>query len=121
LGVRPQIGVPTEEWPLDGKLITNLVGVTAAVFSVGSFVPQIVKMVQTKDVSGVSLRTYAFTVTCFTLWVIYGLRLAAWPIAASNACALMLSGAVLVLKWRYRGRTPAARASGGAGDSARVK
>ena len=88
---------------MDGKLITNLVGVAAAIFSVGSFVPQIVKMIQTKDVSGVSLRTYAFTVTCFTLWVIYGLRLKAWPIAASNASALVLSGAVLVLKWRYDG------------------
>ncbi len=88
---------------MDGKLITNLIGVAAAIFSVGSFVPQIVKMIQTKDVSGVSLRTYAFTVTCFTLWVIYGLRLQAWPIAASNASALVLSGAVLVLKWRYSG------------------
>ena len=91
---------------MESKLITNLIGVAAAVFSVGSFVPQIVKMIRTKDVSGVSLRTYAFTVTCFTLWVIYGLRSAAWPIAVSNACALMLSGAVLLLKWRYSDRSP---------------
>ena len=91
---------------MEGKFITTIIGVAAAVFSVGSFVPQIVKMIQTKDVSGVSLRTYAFTVMCFTLWVIYGMRLAAWPIAASNACALVLSGAILVLKWRYRGCAP---------------
>ena len=91
---------------MESKLITNLIGVAAAVFSVGSFVPQIVKMIRTKDVSGVSLRTYAFTVTCFTLWVIYGLRSAAWPIAVSNACALVLSGAVLLLKWRYSDRSP---------------
>jgi MtN3 and saliva related transmembrane protein len=86
---------------VDGKLITNVIGMAAAAFSVGSFVPQIIKMIQTKDISGVSLRTYTFTVTCFTLWTVYGVRLAAWPIAVSNACALMLSGAVLVLKWRY--------------------
>jgi MtN3 and saliva related transmembrane protein len=95
---------------VEGKLITNLVGAAAAVLSVASFVPQIIKMIQTKDVSGVSLRTYTFTVTCFTLWIIYGLRLAAWPIAVSNACALALSSAVLVLKWRYSGRAPAKKA-----------
>ena len=95
---------------MEGKLITNLIGGAAAVLSVASFVPQIVKMIQTKDVSGVSLRTYSFTVMCFTLWIVYGLRLAAWPIALSNACALALSAAVLVLKWRYSGRAPAKKA-----------
>jgi MtN3 and saliva related transmembrane protein len=89
---------------MDGKLITNALGATAAAFSIGSFVPQITKMVKTRDVSGVSLRTYAFTVTCFTLWVAYGLRLGAWPVAISNAVALSMSAVVLVLKWRYGGR-----------------
>ncbi len=89
---------------MEAKLITDLIGTAAAAFSVSSFVPQIVKMVQTKDVSGVSLRTYTFTVTCFALWVLYGLRLSAWPIMVSNACALVLSAAVVVLKWRYGGR-----------------
>jgi MtN3 and saliva related transmembrane protein len=95
---------------VEGKLITDLIGAAAAVFSVGSFVPQIIKMNQTKDVSGVSLRTYTFKVTCFTLWTVYGLRLAAWPVAVSNACALLLSAAVLVLKWRCSGRAPAKKA-----------
>jgi MtN3 and saliva related transmembrane protein len=89
------------EWLVEGKLITNFIGAAAAAFSVASFVPQIFKMVRTKDVSGVSLRTYTFTVTCFMLWIIYGARLAAWPIVVSNACALTLSAAVVALKWRY--------------------
>jgi len=105
--MRPRAALGAREWPVEGKLITNLIGATSAALSVASFVPQIMKMIQTKDVSGVSLRTYTLTVTCFTLWIVYGLRLAAWPIAISNACALALSVAVLVLKWRYTGRAPA--------------
>jgi MtN3 and saliva related transmembrane protein len=89
---------------LDRILFTNLIGAAAATVSVASFVPQITKMLKTRDVSGVSLRTYAFTVSSFTLWVVYGLRLVAWPIVISNGCALALSAAVLVLKWRYGDR-----------------
>jgi MtN3 and saliva related transmembrane protein len=86
---------------MGAQLITNALGAAAACLSVTSFVPQIIKMVQTKDVSAVSLRTYAFTVSCFTLWVIYGIRLHAWPITIANALALLMSGAILMLKWRY--------------------
>ena len=57
---------------MGSKLVTDIIGSAAAILSVASFVPQIVKMIQTKDVSGVSLRTYALTVTCFALWIIYG-------------------------------------------------
>ena len=58
---------------MDDKLITNVIGAAPATLSAASLVPQIIKMIQTRDASGVSLRAYAFTVTCFTLWIIYGL------------------------------------------------
>lgn len=87
---------------MEGALLTNAIGTAAAAFSITSFIPQIVKIAKTKDASGVSLRTYAFTVTCFVLWVIYGLRLEAWPITIANSVALLMSGTVLALKWRYR-------------------
>ena len=87
---------------MDGEFLTNAIGTAAALFSISSFVFQIRKILETKDASSVSLRTYAFTVTCFVLWVIYGLRLGAWPIVAANAAALVMSATVLVLKWRYR-------------------
>lgn len=87
---------------MDGELLTNAVGTAAALFSISSFVFQIQKIRETKDASSVSLKTYAFTVTCFVLWVIYGVRLGAWPITLANSAALLMSGTVLLLKWRYR-------------------
>ena len=87
---------------MDGELLTNIIGTAAALFSITSFIPQIAKIMKTKDASGVALKTYAFTVTCFVLWVIYGYRLGAWPITIANSFALVMSATVLVLKWRYR-------------------
>ena len=91
---------------MDGELLTNAIGTAAALFSITSFIPQIAKIAKTRDASSVSLRTYAFTVTCFILWVIYGVRLGAWPITLANAVALLMSGAVLVMKWRFRDGDP---------------
>jgi MtN3 and saliva related transmembrane protein len=81
--------------------VVDAVGVAAALCSMTSFVPQIVKLVKTRDASGVSLRTYAVTVTGFALWIAYGLLLGSWPVTVSNSVCLLMSGAVLALKWRY--------------------
>jgi MtN3 and saliva related transmembrane protein len=37
------------------------------------------------------------------LWFLYGLVLHAWPIIPTNAVTLLLTGAILLLKLRYRG------------------
>ena len=88
-----------------GSPLVDAVGVAAALCSMSSFVPQIIKLMKTRDASGVSLRTYAVTVTGFGLWIAYGLLLGSWPVAVSNTVCLVMSGAVLALKWRY-GSTP---------------
>jgi MtN3 and saliva related transmembrane protein len=36
------------------------------------------------------------------LWFLYGLVLNSWPIILTNAVTLLLTGAILVLKLRYR-------------------
>ncbi|MDP8915981.1 MAG: SemiSWEET family transporter [Pseudomonadota bacterium] len=92
---------------MSGEFLTNAIGTAAALFSISSFVFQIQKILQTRDASSVSLKTYAFTVTCFVLWIIYGLRLGAWPITGANAAALLMSATVLLLKWRFRNGEPA--------------
>ena len=35
------------------------------------------------------------------LWIVYGVLLGSWPVAASNAVNLLLAGAILALRWRY--------------------
>ena len=81
---------------------TDLVGTGAALCSMVSFTPQIAKIWREKDASSVSLRMYVVTVTGFALWISYGVLIDSWPVAASNIVCLVLSGAILALKWRFR-------------------
>jgi MtN3 and saliva related transmembrane protein len=85
--------------------VANAVGVGAALCSMSSFVPQIAKIWRERDASSVSLRMYLVTVTGFSLWIAYGVLIGSWPVAGSNVVCLVLSGAILALKWRFSGRT----------------
>ena len=85
------------------ELLINGVGVGAAVCSMTSFAPQLIKIWKEKDAASVSLRMYLVTVAGFVLWTIYGVMLGKWPIVGSNAVCLAMSAAVLVLKLRYPG------------------
>ena len=82
-------------------LAANIVGSAAALCSITSFAPQMVKIWKTRDASSVSLKTYSLTVTCFVLWTAYGVMTTAWPITVANACALVMSAGVLAMKWRF--------------------
>jgi len=85
----------------EAPLIANVVGTAAALCSMTSFAPQIMKIWREKDASSVSLRMYVVTVTGFILWTAYGFLIGSWPVAASNIVCLLMSGAILTLKWRF--------------------
>ncbi len=81
--------------------VAAAVGTVAALLSITSFAPQILKIWKEKDASSVSLRTYVVTVTGFSCWIVYGILIRAWPVIVSNVACLLMSGAVLVMKWRF--------------------
>lgn len=86
---------------MTSEAIVNAVGTAAGLCSMASFVPQVVKIVREKRADGVALHTYLLTVTGFVLWIAYGVMLKSWPVAVSNAVNLVLSAAILALRWRY--------------------
>jgi MtN3 and saliva related transmembrane protein len=79
----------------------DLIGVGAGLLSMISFIPQIAKIWREKNASGVSLRTYALTVSAFALWLTYGLLSGTWPVAAANAVCLTLSAMIVALRLRF--------------------
>jgi MtN3 and saliva related transmembrane protein len=85
------------------KVWIDAVGVGAALCSMTSFTPQIVKIWKERDASAVSLRMFALTVTGFGLWTAYGALSGSWPIVLSNAVCLALSAVILGLKLRFSG------------------
>ena len=84
--------------------MANAIGIAAALCSMTSFAPQIVKIWRERDASSVSLRMYLVTVTGFSLWIAYGVVIGSWPVTVSNCVCLAMSGAVLTLKWRFSRR-----------------
>ncbi|MDO9471606.1 MAG: SemiSWEET transporter [Caulobacter sp.] len=82
--------------------LINVVGTAAALCSMTSFTPQILKIWREKDASSVSMRMFMLTVTGFVLWTTYGVLLGSWPVAVANAVCLVLSAVILALKWKFR-------------------
>jgi MtN3 and saliva related transmembrane protein len=85
-------------------VLITAVGSAAALCSMASFAPQVLKIWREKDASGVSVNMYVVTVIGFALWIAYGGALRSWPLIASNGVSLALAAVVLLLKLRYRGR-----------------
>lgn len=92
--------------------VANIIGSAAAVCSITSFAPQGIKIWKERDASAVSLKTYSLTVTCFVLWVVYGVMTQAWPVTVANACALLMASGVLFMKWRFKNGDPKTRQAG---------
>lgn len=73
-------------------------GYAAAALTTGSFIPQAVHTLRTRDVSGISLGMYSSFTAGVALWLLYGLKLAEWPIIVSNALTLVLASLILYTK-----------------------
>ena len=78
--------------------LQDTLGLTAAVLTTGSFVPQALLTLRTRDVSGISLSMYSAFTLGVALWMVYGLLLREWPIVLANAVTLALASVILVTK-----------------------
>lgn len=79
---------------------TDLLGNAAAFLTSVSFIPQVVKILRTRNTSGISLIMYALFVTGVAGWLWWGILVGARPVVVANAVTLALSSAVLLLKIR---------------------
>ena len=85
------------------SLLIDAVGAAAALCSMSSFVPQLLKIRREKHAQDVSFRMFAVAATGFCLWTIYGLANRSWPLVGSNLVCLGLCMAIMALKLRYDG------------------
>ena len=73
-------------------------GYVAALLTTGSFVPQALLTLRTRDVSGISASMYGAFTAGVALWLAYGWRLGEWPIIIANTVTLVLAATILVTK-----------------------
>jgi len=81
---------------------TSLIGLTAAICTTSSFLPQVIKILRSKRTHDVSFLMYAILTTGLLLWLIYGIILHDFPLILSNSISFALSLCVLILKIKHR-------------------
>lgn len=73
-------------------------GLVATVFTTSSFIPQVWRTWQTRDVSGISLPTYVIITIGLALWLMYGILRDDLPLIVANAAMVVMTGAITMMK-----------------------
>jgi len=76
----------------------DALGFIAAALTSLSFIPQVVKIILTRDTSGISLYMYFLFVVGVACWLAWGYWEGQVPVMLANGLTLALSGTVLLLK-----------------------
>lgn len=77
------------------------VGTIAAALTTVSFLPQAIKVIKTKDTSGISLIMYTLFLIGVLLWFIYGMYLQDMAITVANAITFCFAFIVWIYKLKY--------------------
>lgn len=80
---------------------SDLLGYVAALITTASFLPQAWLTFRTRKANAVSSTMYVVLCLGVSLWLAYGVMLAAWPIILANAVTLAISVFILAMKLRY--------------------
>ncbi len=78
--------------------LQDTLGYAAAALTTGSFVPQALLTLRTRQVSGISVAMYSAFTAGVALWLAYGVLLREWPIVVANTITLGLASTILVVK-----------------------
>ncbi|BAH81901.1 SemiSWEET transporter [Streptococcus dysgalactiae] len=79
-----------------------MIGFIAACLTTFGFVPQVIKVIKTKDTESISLGMYVMAVTGMLLWLTHGIHIGDIALVMANAVSATLAGIILVYKLIYK-------------------
>lgn len=79
----------------------DVLGYVAACFTTGSFLPQVLKVLKTRNTESLSLGMYAIFTAGVLLWLIYGFLRKDSAIVVANLVTFTLAATVLGLKIKH--------------------
>ena len=82
--------------------ISEYIGFFAALCTTIAFVPQAIKVYQTKSTKDISILMFLIFTVGVLSWLIYGLIINDYPVILANAVTLILSLFILIYKIRYK-------------------
>ncbi len=79
-----------------------MIGSIAAILTTFAFLPQVIKVIKTKDTESIALCMYLMQVVGIALWLFHGLAIDDLPLIMANGVSLVLSGTILYYKLKYK-------------------
>ena len=79
-----------------------MVGFIAACLTTCGLIPQVIKVLKTKDTESISIGMYVLSVAGMSLWVAHGIMQGDWAIILANAFSVTFAGIILVCKIIYK-------------------
>ena len=76
-------------------------GYAAAALTSGSFIPQAIMTIRTRDTRGISRGMYIIFTIGVGFWLAYGIAMNSWPMIVANTVTLALAATILALKMRF--------------------
>lgn len=83
-------------------MLSFVIGILAGLLCAISFLPQVAKIVKTKQAKDLSLLTFSLLSLGVLLWLVYGILMNALPIILANAVIFVLCLVIVVMKIKYR-------------------
>ena len=81
--------------------IVNAFGFIAAICTTISFLPQVSKIIKTKETAGISLYMYMIFTAGVLMRLIYGILKKDIPVTLANAVTLVFAGIIIRFKLKY--------------------
>lgn len=78
--------------------MNEIIGYAAASLTTVSFLPQAIKVIQTRDTKSISLTMYILFSVGVCTWLVYGILINNLPIILANAITLSLASVILYFK-----------------------
>lgn len=79
-----------------------MIGTVAAILTTFAFLPQVIKVIKSRDTESIALGMYLMQVTGIALWLAHGIHIGDLPLIIANSISFFLSGTILVYKLRYK-------------------
>lgn len=79
----------------------ELIGAVAAAITTLCWVPQALKVIQTRETRALSLIMYLMLTLGIGLWLVYGLLINSWPLIGANTVTFVLVVIILGMKLRF--------------------
>lgn len=79
-----------------------MIGSIAGILTTTALLPQVIKVLKTKDTSSLSLGMYSLQVIGVLLWLIHGLVIQDMALLVANIVTLCLSMIIFICKLKYK-------------------